>query len=77
MAEKRAAATALVREEDLHRSISQWKRLDMTTLRLKCDTYHLVATGKKDELVARLYQKMDEIINKEIDSDSQSRNPQS
>ena len=72
MSVKRAAAIALTREEDLKRTLAQWKRLDLTTLRLKCDTYHLVATGKKDELSARLYGKMEEIINEAIDGEGSS-----
>ena len=60
MAAKRAAEAALVRAEDSDRTFEQWRRLDLTSLRLKCNFYRLVETGKKDVLIERL---MDELEN--------------
>ena len=49
-----------MRAEDSDRSFEQWRRLDLTSLRLKCNFYRLVETGKKDVLIERL---MDELEN--------------
>ena len=51
---RRAAAIALTEREDSQRTLQQWQRLDVATLRLKCNAYNLLATGKKAEMTARL-----------------------
>ena len=56
MVSKRAAAAALTRQEDSHRTSSQWMKLDVASLRLKCNFYRVLASGKKPELVANLVQ---------------------
>ena len=56
MASKRAAAAADDRDEDARRTQGQWQRLDVPSLRLKCNAYNITATGKKDQLVHRLCQ---------------------
>ena len=55
MPTKRAAATALTRTEDSQRSVSQWMKLDVASLRLKCNTYYITPSGKKPELAAALF----------------------
>ena len=54
MAAKRAAATAQTCDEDARRTMSQWERLDLASLHLKCNNYNLTATGKKSDLATRL-----------------------
>ena len=54
MSSKRAAATALVREEDARRPKSAWEKLDKPSLVLKCNSYNLSEAGTKEVLVKRL-----------------------
>ena len=42
------------RAEDAARTYDDWLRLDVVTLRLKCTNYHLVQTGTRVDLAARL-----------------------
>ena len=51
---KRAAATARALEEDSKLSKAQWKKLDLTTLRLKCNAYSL-AEGTRKQMADALY----------------------
>ena len=52
---RRAAETDADREEDATLTLEQWGDLDAPTLRLKCEQYKLIATGKKDVLKQRLF----------------------
>ena len=54
MVSNRAKVSALIRKEDAERSSADWKKLDTTSLRLKCNEYNVDATGKKDSMVERL-----------------------
>ena len=51
---KRAAATARALEEDSKLSKAQWKKLDLTTLKLKCNAYSL-AEGTRKQMADALY----------------------
>ena len=66
---RRAAATALTRMEDSQRSLSQWKKLDVASLRLKCNTYYITPSGKKPELAAALFDFFEQERNR-VDNDS-------
>ena len=52
---RRAAETDAHRDEDATLTLDQWGEMDAPTLRLKCEQYKLIATGKKDVLKQRLY----------------------
>ena len=54
MASDRARVSALIRKEDATRTDTDWKKLDTTSLRLKCNEYNVESTGKKDALIERL-----------------------
>lgn len=41
-------------DDDAGKTVVQWKKLNVETLRLKCNQYHLVASGKKPMLIERL-----------------------
>ena len=51
---KRASTSALIRKEDAARTHADWAVLDAVSLRLKCNEYNVVASGKKDILIDRL-----------------------
>ena len=53
---KRASDADLILQEDTERSIEQWKTLDAMSLKLKCNTYNLSCTGRKDALATRLFE---------------------
>ena len=72
MAAKRAAATALTEEEDSQRSLAQWLRLDVASLRLKCNNYNITATGRKGELAERLFKNFAIITGSSSSSDDES-----
>ena len=55
MSARRAAAAADTRREDSNRSLKQWQRMNLNTLQLKCNSYDLLETGKKDALARRLF----------------------
>ena len=43
-------------KSDAEKQIEDWRRLTVEVLRLKCENYNLAITGRKQELVNRLYQ---------------------
>ena len=51
---KRASTSALIRREDASRTHEDWAVLDVVSLKLKCNEYNIVASGKKDVLIDRL-----------------------
>ena len=51
---KRSSLPDLIRREDGARTHEDWAVLDATSLRLKCNLYNIVSTGKKDILIDRL-----------------------
>ena len=63
---RRAAAAALTRKEDLQRTVSQWKKLDVASLRLKCNTYYITPTGKKPQLAAALFDFFEKERNRDL-----------
>ena len=44
----------LIRKEDAARTHEDWAVLDVVSLRLKCNEYNIIASGKKDALIDRL-----------------------
>ena len=52
---RRASDADLIRQEDADRSKNEWRKLDVMSLKLKCNNYNLIATGKKEALVTRLH----------------------
>ena len=60
-AAKRAAEFALIREEDANRTMSNWRSLGLPALRLKCNLYHLSEGGKKDEIILRLVNELENL----------------
>jgi hypothetical protein len=60
MASKRAATSQAVRNEDAERTVANWKSLDITSLRLKCNQYSLVEKGNKDTVASRLFDHFEE-----------------
>ena len=58
---RRAAEGDLIREADLKRTLNQWRSIGLPALRLKCNLYHLTETGKKEEVIHRIYNRMIEI----------------
>ena len=71
MAAKRAVATAQTKKEDLQRSIEDWKLMDNTSLRLKCNIYNLTVSGKKIELATRLFEYFNEVSDGESSEGSE------
>ena len=53
---RRASDAERIRQEDADRSFELWKKLDTMSLRLKCNTYNLISTGKKENLAVRLFE---------------------
>ena len=61
---------------DKTRSMEDWKKLNMETLKLKCNQYSLVSTGKKADIQVRLYDhfhQQQEIINNDTENIAETR----
>ena len=54
MPEKRSADLAMAQEEDAGRSLEEWRALGLPSLKLKCNQYSLVESGKKEDILMRL-----------------------
>ena len=78
MSSKRASAAAIVRTEDAQRSKNQWLKLDVSSLRLKCNSYNLAEGGTKEVLAKRLFDhfiKTPSASENESPADSNSESP--
>ena len=54
MPSARATLSARIRQEDAARTHEEWSKLDIVSIRLKCNEYNVVASGKKEALIDRL-----------------------
>ena len=74
MPSDRATLSARIRQEDATRTHEEWSKLDVVSIRLKCNEYNVVASGKKDALIDRLmeYFQEDETQSSSLPSISES-----
>ena len=78
MASRRAENIGNAREQDANRSLTSWRTLDVATLRLKCNSYDLSETGRKEDLIKNLmdyFESLEDTESSSSDSDSDGDNP--
>ena len=67
MPSKRSANLAIANDEDKTRTLNDWRSLKLPALRLKCNQYDLSEGGNKDDIIERLLDHFEKVLQQEED----------